>query len=53
MNEGIRVPCASNQCEIPLVDMRLRKLDELIFKRGEEGNVDRWLHSVERYCVGE
>ena len=50
-NEGFGVPCAPNQREIPLFDMRLRKLEVPIFKGEEEENVDGWLHRVERYFV--
>lgn len=51
MNEGIRVPCAPNQRDIPLFGMRLWKLEVPIFKGEEEENVDEWLHHVERYFV--
>ena len=49
VDEGVGAPCASNICEIPLFDMRLRKLKVPIFKGDEEENVDGWLHRVERY----
>ena len=40
VDEGVGVPCAPNIREIPLFDMRLRKLEVSIFKGEEEENVD-------------
>ena len=40
VDEGVGVPCAPNIHEIPLFDMRLRKLEMSIFKGEEEENVD-------------
>ena len=51
VDEGVGVPCAPNIHEILLSDMRLRILEVPIFKGDEEGNVDGWLHRVERYFV--
>lgn len=44
--DGIHAP--SNK-EVPLFDMRLRKLEVPIFKGEDDGNPDGWLHRVERY----
>lgn len=46
--EGIHAPRSK---DVPLFNMRLRKLEVPIFKRDEDKNLDGWLHRVERYFV--
>lgn len=49
--EGISVLCSSNNKEVSLFDMQLRKLEVSIFKGEVEENVDGWLNQVERYFI--